>query len=335
MPHPKLSVCIPNYNNARYLRASVESAIDLDWDNKEIVVVDDGSSDDSIQILQSFSGISLYKSPKNSGQPAATNECISRSSGEYVVILHSDDWLLKNFAHELIPILERHPDVGLAAGERHETDEGGTPHPIAPLYDRDCIVPAEKQAKVFMFTSFLPCQVVVRRALLDAVGGVDRRHVVNLDGLLWFKCALLADVAYTRTPVCVYRRHAASTTAQVNRTGSHVEQYRNTLAAMFELARGRPYLERYFPAAEHRAGQLALRFAEQTTLDGDYSLARKYLSTAAELDHRLRSDKAFNALADCLASATDPRGSFLTSAGADKRARLTSYAPPDGARSID
>ncbi len=335
LPNPKLSICIPNYNNARYLRACIESAIAVDWDEKEIIVVDDGSSDNSVEILQGFDGIQVHTSEQNEGQPAATNRCIAASSGEYVTILHSDDCLLPNHARDLVPVLEAYPEVGLAAGERHETDESGVPHTVAALYDRDCIVPGEQQAKVFMFTSFLPCQVVVRRALLEAVGGVDPQHIVNLDGLLWFKCALRADVAYVRRPVCVYRRHRASTTARCNRSGEHVDQYLKTLEAMFDLARGRPYLERHFVSAQRRAGQLAIRFAEDMAVDRNYPLARRYLERAQQMDKELAHDDAYGRVARYVSSAdTDRPDQPAHSLFTGMHARRTPYAPPEGARAI-
>src|SRR3989344_1399527 len=209
-----VSICIPNYNNADYLDVCIQSALDQTYSNTEVVLVDDNSTDTSWEIAQKYADrIKIYQNASNIGQPRNTNKCIELSKGKYLVILHSDDMLLPNFAQRLVPLLDYYSRVGMAVGERMITDESGVFEAISPFYNTNCIVPGLKQAKVFMMTSFLPCQVLVRREVFEKIGGVDERHIVNLDGLLWFKCALQRDVAYVQDPVSVYRFHHGQTTA--------------------------------------------------------------------------------------------------------------------------
>src|SRR5689334_5538595 len=197
----KLSICIPCFNSAAFLRRCLDSALAVDYPDKEIILIDDASTDGSRDIARTYAGPIVYlENEKNLGQPANTNRCLARASGDYVVILHADDYLLPTFAKTLAPLLDAHPEVAFAVGERKNADAQGAEEDVTPFYSSDCIVPGVEQARILMLMSFLPCQVLVRRKVLDKIGGVDPHHVVNLDGLLWFKCALEGDVAYTRTP---------------------------------------------------------------------------------------------------------------------------------------
>ena len=178
-----------------------------------------------MNIAQRYSNkIKIHKNGSNIGQPKNTNKCVELSKGKYIVILHSDDLLLPGFATKLVPLLEQNPNVSMAVGERMITDETGVLKEIAPFYNTNCIITSIKQAKVFMFTSFLPCQVLLRRNIFEKIGGVDERHIVNLDGLLWFKCALVSDVAYIQDKVAVYRIHGEQTTAKYNRSEEHTSE---------------------------------------------------------------------------------------------------------------
>ncbi|MFZ5484200.1 MAG: glycosyltransferase family 2 protein [Pseudomonadota bacterium] len=333
MIQPLVSVCVPNYNNGRYLEACLVSALDQTWPNVEVVLVDDASTDDSLEVAERFAErIRLYRNLTNQGQPAATNRCIELARGKYVVILHSDDQLLPGFASRLVPLLERHPAVGMAVGERLETDESGVAHGITPFYHTDCVIPGERQAKVFMFMSFLPCQVLVRHSLLLQVGGVNLGHVVNLDGLLWFKCALAADVAYVRDPVSIYRIHGESTTAQYNRRIDHMIEYYATLSEMFRLAKERPYLVSHFDAAVKRVAALTLRYCHGVFREGNYSLVRRLLSLATVFDPEIVTDHTWRTMHYCAESTDQDPGELyrLLLNMMSPVARSSSYDPPDG-----
>jgi len=333
LTRPLVSICVPNYNNGRYLEACLASALAQTWPEVEVVVVDDASTDDSMAVAAGFGDrIRLYRNATNQGQPATTNRCVELARGEYIVILHSDDQLLPHFAERLAPILEQDSRVGMAVGERLETDEGGVPRSIAAFYNTDCLIPGEKQAKVFMFMSFLPCQVLVRRQVFRDVGGADPHHVVNLDGLLWFKCALAGDVAYIREPVGIYRVHGESTTAHYNRRIDHMIEYYATLSAMFRLAKGRPYLESHFDAAVKRVAQLTLRYCHGVFREGNYDLARRFLALATVFDSDIAESHAWRSMKYC-ADSTERNPGELYRALLETMApevRSYSYDPPEG-----
>lgn len=337
MNQPLVSICIPNYNNGRYLGACLASALAQTWPHTEIILVDDASTDDSLAVAAEFADrIRLVRLDTNQGQPAATNRAIAEARGEYVVILHSDDQLLPDFAARLAPILQANPEAGMAVGERLETDEGGEPRAITPFYNVDCLIPGERQAKVFLFMSFLPCQVLVRRSVLKRIGGVDPRHIVNLDGLLWFKCALAGDMAYLRAPVGIYRVHGESTTAHCNRGIGHMMDYHATLNEMFRQGRGRSYLEGFYDAAVKRVGQLTLRYCHGVFREGNYDLARRFLALATVFDPDIRSTHTWRTMDYCAGSTEQDPGTLYRALlpTLSPPVRTFSYDPPEGFRTL-
>jgi len=282
---PLISICIPNYNNAKYLRKSISSALNINYNNKEIIFVDDNSSDNSMAVAKEFSSyIKIYQNENNLGQAKNTNKCISLSNGKFVVILHSDDQLLANFAEKLVPLLEENEDVVMAVGERKETDESDNTVSITPFYNTNCFIPGEKQAKVFMMMSFLPCQVLFKKEVFIKSGQVNERHIVNLDGLLWFQISLLGEVAYIQDEVSIYRIHGENTTSKYNKTINHMMEYYVTLSEMFKLAKGREYLEGYFDIAEKRVATLTLRYCIDVIKNKDFKLANQYLQLSKVFD---------------------------------------------------
>ena len=91
---PFVSICIPAYNSEKWIRATIESAINQTWANKEIIVVDDGSTDNTLNILQEFkSDLVKIVTQKNKGACVARNYALSLSNGDYIQWLDADDLL--------------------------------------------------------------------------------------------------------------------------------------------------------------------------------------------------------------------------------------------------
>lgn len=328
----KLSICIPNYNCESYLKKCIESAIDLNYANKEIIVADDCSSDNSVKIAELFKDkIKLIINKENLGQSKNTNLTFEKATGDYIILLHSDDFLFPKATLQLLSKLEDHPNAVMAAGERFSCDQYNNLKVETALYNCDCIVPAIEQARVFMFTSFLPCQVIVRSSIIRKIGGVNINHVVNLDGLLWFTCALQGDVLYLQEPVAAYRKHAASTTAQYNRTSDHIIEYYLTLREMHKLGEGIPILEENFESSKKRVGEIALKYAPEPLKEGLVDTAHEYLNLAKTFNRSIRHRYEFKLIEFCCENndSIEPKLMADLLNSIDKP-RKESYDPPSG-----
>jgi glycosyltransferase involved in cell wall biosynthesis len=94
LAEPKVSILIPCYNAARWIQQAIQSALDQTWPNKEVVVVDDGSTDGSLPIIRSFGDAIRVETGPNRGGNVARNRLLELSDGEWVQYLDADDYLL-------------------------------------------------------------------------------------------------------------------------------------------------------------------------------------------------------------------------------------------------
>jgi glycosyltransferase involved in cell wall biosynthesis len=94
MDYPLVSIIIPCYNSEKYIAEAIESALNQTYPNIEVVVIDDGSTDDSLNIINKYSNKIIFKSQKNSGAPAARNYGLTFVNSEYINFLDADDLLL-------------------------------------------------------------------------------------------------------------------------------------------------------------------------------------------------------------------------------------------------
>src|SRR5689334_15406627 len=97
----KLSIIIPNWNYERFVGDAIRSALAVRWSDKEVIVVDDGSTDNSRAVIADFGSQITTILQKNSGQNGAANAGFARSSGDTIIFLDSDDMLLPTVAEEV------------------------------------------------------------------------------------------------------------------------------------------------------------------------------------------------------------------------------------------
>ena len=115
---PLVSICIPNYNNAEYIGESIQSALDQTYENIEIIVCDNESTDNSWEIISSYSDerISKFKNISNLGMVGNFREVLSKANGKYVTFLCSDDLLLPDTVEKLACLLNNDIEISFAFG---------------------------------------------------------------------------------------------------------------------------------------------------------------------------------------------------------------------------
>ncbi|HTI60957.1 glycosyltransferase family 2 protein [Mucilaginibacter sp.] len=109
LEYPLVSIIIPVYNSERYLGEAIKSAIGQSWPNKEIIVIDDGSTDDSLKIANSFGQGLVVCTQKNSGASAARNHGFSKAKGDYIQFLDADDILGADKIANQLKLLQQNP----------------------------------------------------------------------------------------------------------------------------------------------------------------------------------------------------------------------------------
>jgi glycosyltransferase involved in cell wall biosynthesis len=126
---PKVSVVIPNYNRVRFIRAALESVLGQTYENIEIIVSDDGSTDGSQDIIQELarqhSNIITVYAPMNRGITSAVNAGFEKCTGEYVIMFDSDDVMFPAKLATQVAILEQRPDCGICSHDEEIIDANG------------------------------------------------------------------------------------------------------------------------------------------------------------------------------------------------------------------
>ena len=224
---PLVSILVPNYNYAHYLETCLESILNQTYPNIEVIFRDNASSDNSYEIALNYEKkmrekniyMSCNLNKRNWGSAKNTSLCYSNSEGDYVIYLSSDDAMEPTYIEKCVQIMEIHRNVGMVMVHRKAMDKHGQLTEEVPFYNKNCIIPKESQAAVFMMAGIaIPSQVLMRRTILQKV--YNKRLLVMQVASDWlenFMMSMYADVAYIKEPLCMYRTHKSNETTNSER----------------------------------------------------------------------------------------------------------------------
>ena len=217
MNQTTVSVIIPTYNADRSIEDALESVLDQTYRHLEIIVVDDGSTDDTCDRVAAFGPQIRLIRQANAGAAAARNTGIRQSRGEYVAFLDADDvWLSCKIAH-VLDVLERDPGAGAVYHGYSAIDETGTGigQPVVPTHEGDVLEP------LLLGWFFGPSMVMIRRACLDRIGGFDPAFRLGQDWDLFIRIALAGYRVRCVPEVLVRSRtHRTNSTRDFARTAA-------------------------------------------------------------------------------------------------------------------
>lgn len=212
MTHSLISVVIPVYNGSRYLRACIDSALNQTYPQIEIVAVNDGSKDNSMEILKSYGDRILVIDQANSGQAIARNNGVKASHGELVAFLDQDDVWDDIKLERQAALLNRHSNALATYCDHRGIDEHGvvTSQSGALYYPRTSGQILEHLIRGnFILSASL---VMLRRSAFDAAGGFDASQPHWSDDYdLWMRIAARGAFLYQIETLVGYRRHNSNT----------------------------------------------------------------------------------------------------------------------------
>lgn len=218
-PSPLVSVIVPAFNGERYLGEALQSALAQDYPNKEIIVVDDGSTDSTPEILKGFGERIRVFRQNNAGAAVARNAAIARARGKYFAFLDADDLWLPQKLTAQIAYLESHPDIGMvySAWAEWHADAGGRFAPPAPQH-RAIEPEIEPGGSGWLYNQLLldcvihTTTVVMRADLAARVGAFDETLRRGQDYDYWLRASRITPIHKLRAPLSLYRIHAQSIT---------------------------------------------------------------------------------------------------------------------------
>ncbi len=206
---PLVSVFIPCYNHDEFVQESIQSVIDQTYDNIELIIIDDGSKDDSVAKIKAMSAACKqrfvrfeFRYRENKGLSSTLNEALAWCTGEYFAPLASDDMILQDKTSTQVAFLEANTDILAVCGAAILIDKNKEPLPVKEkperTYDFESII---------MHKFYLPAATqMIRSEAVRQVGGFNPSIVLE-DWYMWLKLSEIGHIHYLPQVFAVYRQH--------------------------------------------------------------------------------------------------------------------------------
>jgi glycosyltransferase involved in cell wall biosynthesis len=219
---PQVSVVIPSYNAARFLPLAIESILTQSVPPHEVIIVDDGSTDDTSAVLAALDAASVRVIHQpNRGPAAARNTGIAAATGDLVALLDADDIALPQRLAIQIAALGKDPDLALVSSGYEWIDEAGQQLPWP--YHSWRHYPDLNQLRTWLFDCpIVPSATMLRRSAWSSVGGFSEHLIGPEDWEFWMRLALSGQrMAWNPEVLCHYRRVSASVSGSAYRMAEH------------------------------------------------------------------------------------------------------------------
>jgi len=206
--NPLVSIIVPSYQQAKYLRTAIDSILAQDYNPMEILVLDGGSNDGSREILESYGDKIWFRSAPDGGQCDAINEGFRRSRGEYVAWLNSDDFYYPGAVAHAVEVLKNNPEVALVYGEGNLVAEDGS-----VMWRFPETVPFDLWRLANHSDYILQPTVFFRREALFECGLLNEKLNWGLDWELWIRIGKRFPFSYTDRVLAAGRIYGDTKTA--------------------------------------------------------------------------------------------------------------------------
>lgn len=221
---PRVSVCIAAYNAAPFLATTLDALWGQDFEDFEVVVVDDASTDGTSEVLvtETDRRLRYVRLPQNRGQARANDEALDRAQGEFIKFLDADDLLEPTCLRKMVRELDAYPgasfvfcrrNIEVEEDARERSEEWISLHgnPAARFERVDAINSGSELLEQWITAGLgnnwiaEPAGVMARRSSLERVGGYSRRTKLVIDMDLWARLMTCGDVAYVDEPLFTYK----------------------------------------------------------------------------------------------------------------------------------
>lgn len=216
----RFSVIIPVYNKAPYVAKALQSVADQSYRDYELIIVDDGSIDGSVSIVENTIANSQQLMSKttmirqnNAGVSTARNNGVKVSSGDYICFLDADDWWEPVFLEEMTQLIAQCPNAGIYGSSYHIVRNGQ--NRVAPIFrgsedlSNEIVIEELPYCQVYAKSLCMPLtsiSVAIPRRVFDEFGGFRSHLKFGEDFDLWIKIALKYPVAFLNKPLSNYNQ---------------------------------------------------------------------------------------------------------------------------------
>ena len=251
-----VSIVTPSYNQAPFLEQTIQSVLEQDYPHIEYIVVDGGSTDNSVEVIQKYADrLAYWISEKDSGQAEAINKGFARANGEIVAWLNSDDYYLMNTISIVARCFEQNPDVVMIYGDMYAVD--GNDETMNVLRYRQLSL-----RDLLCFQIIGQPSVFFRRSALETVGRLDPTFHFMLDHHLWIRLAQLGRILHIPQVWSAARYHPQA------KNRARAAEFGREAFRVLDWAKKQPDLAKPLSRVKRRALASAHRYDSRYLLDG-------------------------------------------------------------------
>ena len=218
----KVSVIIPVYNGDRYLAEAIDSVLNQSYGDREIIIVDDGSTDNTRRVIRSYGKQIYCTSQQNQGVASSRNLGLEVATGEYIAFLDQDDLFLPHKLAAQVAILDRQPEVGIVNSGWNIIDATGQVVAAVQPWRRS---PQLNQADLIVWKPVFLGAMLFRRSWLERIGGFNTQLQQTPDvDLVLRLVALGCTVDWVRQTTVNYRQHESNASNDTLKQAQELEQ---------------------------------------------------------------------------------------------------------------
>ena len=329
---PLVSVCLPSYNYAPFLRQCIDSIQEQTCSDFELIIIDDASTDESLQIIQTYrdSRLRFERHLSRLGSVVTWNHCLELAQGEYVSFLCADDFFLPDKLQRQIDVFRQDTSIGLVhtdgywvteSGEQERTFSQVFPTDLQDYLAEDHTTPAPMELRRLAggYNYIHLSNAMFHRRWAIEVGGFSTHFPYAADWDLWLRLAERHTVGYLARPLAAYRRHSRNLTLAMQRSGQEFRDWYGVTEAAFE----RWPAQAGEPTSVRRTAYRVIRQHLLARVHADYAQGR---NPAVRRDLRLGFRHDPQLLTDSLALATYLKALF---GGKRTKQRVQTWFAPE------
>lgn len=300
---PKVSIIVVNYNYARYLNERIQSFLNQTYQDFELIIIDNGSTDNSKEIINKYKEeqrviIQLFS--ENIHPFYRWNDAIDSTQGEYLVIAASDDSCDPRLLERLVEKLDKNHSVGLAFAQSWEVDHQGnrlrscketTDHLNEERWSQDFIDEGKKECEYLFLQCTIPnpSGAVLRRTIVDQAGRLNTQMRLCSDWLLWAKMLTVSDIAFVSEPLNYFRVFTDGISLRQNVEGS-LKEVEETLQIFHYLLQAgiKPPInfgeKKYYPVVKR---WLKMMFSKGTSFNTNWRIFMLLQGMGSDINYQL------------------------------------------------
>jgi glycosyltransferase involved in cell wall biosynthesis len=268
---PLVTVYITNYNYGSYIREAIDSVLNQTYPNIELIIIDDGSTDESKTIIETYQNKSRVQVlfQQNKGLNATNNVALNLAKGKYFIRLDADDYFEVYAIALMVSFLEGRPEIGLLFPDYFYVDELGNIIGVESRHDFD------REVRLFDLPSHGAC-TMVRTDELRKLGGYNEDFSCQDGYELWLKYVLNSKVSNISKPLFFYRQHKKSLTQNETKILETRKKIKKYCLDLYQITQPRSVviipvkpstIEGKFWALHERNGKTELYWALKKLLD--------------------------------------------------------------------